>query len=72
MSGVTCRVCDLENAEGARFCSACGAALVQEKTGDALIGRTLAGKFRIESLLGMGPWGACTERRTWRSIGAWR
>ena len=28
MAGVVCRVCDLENAEGARFCSACGAALV--------------------------------------------
>jgi tetratricopeptide (TPR) repeat protein len=55
--GLTCRVCDLENADGARFCSACGAALVVEKSGDALVGKTLAGKFRIEKLLGNGAMG---------------
>ena len=57
MPGVTCRVCDLENAEGARFCSACGAALSADKSGDALVGKTIAGKFRIEKLLGNGAMG---------------
>jgi len=57
MSGATCRVCDLENAEGARFCSSCGAALQVEKSGDALLGKTIAGKFRIEKALGNGAMG---------------
>lgn len=50
-------MCDLENAEGARFCSACGAALQTEKGGDALVGTQVAGKFRIEKLLGNGAMG---------------
>jgi NADH pyrophosphatase NudC (nudix superfamily) len=37
MTEVVCRVCDLENAEGARFCSACGASLQQQKAGDAVV-----------------------------------
>ena len=57
MAGVVCRVCDLENAEGARFCSACGAALQVEKAADALVGTQVAGKFRIEKLLGNGAMG---------------
>jgi len=57
MAGVACKVCDLENAEGARFCSACGAALSAEKDGDALVGTQVAGKFRIEKLLGNGAMG---------------
>lgn len=57
MPGVVCRVCDLENAEGARFCSACGAALAAEKNADALVGTQVAGKFRIEKLLGNGAMG---------------
>jgi serine/threonine protein kinase/tetratricopeptide (TPR) repeat protein len=57
VAGLTCRVCDLENAGGARFCSACGAALVAEQHGDALVGKTIAGKFRIEKLLGNGAMG---------------
>ena len=57
MPGLTCRVCDLENAEGARFCSACGAALVVDQSGAALLGKTVAGKFRIEKLLGNGAMG---------------
>ncbi|MBI2389980.1 MAG: protein kinase [Deltaproteobacteria bacterium] len=57
MAGVVCRVCDLENAEGARFCSACGAALQAEKGGDALVGTQIAGKFRVEKLLGNGAMG---------------
>ena len=50
-------MCDLENAEGARFCSACGAALAAEPTSDALLGKTIAGKFRVERLLGNGAMG---------------
>jgi len=57
MAGVVCRVCELENAEGARFCSACGGALQTEKGGDALVGTQVAGKFRIEKLLGNGAMG---------------
>ncbi|MGZ6089742.1 MAG: protein kinase domain-containing protein, partial [Polyangiales bacterium] len=57
MTGTVCPVCDLENAEGARFCSSCGAALVKDKSGDALLGKTVAGKFRIEKLLGNGAMG---------------
>ncbi len=50
-------MCDLENAEGAQFCSACGAALAAEPTSDALLGKTIAGKFRVERLLGNGAMG---------------
>ena len=57
MAGAACRVCDLENAEGARFCSACGASLQTDKDGDALVGSQVAGKFRIEKLLGNGAMG---------------
>ncbi len=55
--GVTCPVCDLQNAEGARFCSSCGGPLVAEKGGDPLVGKTVHGKFRIEKLLGNGAMG---------------
>ncbi|MEO7092128.1 MAG: serine/threonine-protein kinase, partial [Polyangiales bacterium] len=57
MGGAVCKVCDLENAPGARFCSACGASLVVERQGDALLGKLVAGKFRIEKLLGHGAMG---------------
>ncbi|MBL8718915.1 MAG: protein kinase [Myxococcales bacterium] len=54
---LACKVCDFENADGARFCSACGAALTVKKDGDALLGTTIAGKFRVEKLLGNGAMG---------------
>lgn len=54
---LACRVCDFENADGARFCSACGAALSAKKDADALVGKTIAGKFRVEKLLGNGAMG---------------
>src|SRR3954467_309070 len=58
MGRSVCRVCDLENAEGARFCSACGASLVvAADKGEQLLGKTVAGKFRVEKLLGNGAMG---------------
>ncbi|MFI5301985.1 MAG: protein kinase, partial [Polyangiales bacterium] len=58
MSGPVCRVCNAENHDGAKFCSACGATLTApKKQSDPLIDTTLAGKFRIEKLLGNGAMG---------------
>ncbi|GAC1583209.1 MAG: hypothetical protein NVS3B20_13560 [Polyangiales bacterium] len=57
MPGPVCRVCTLENAEGARFCSACGGNLAVEKDSDPIVGKTIAGKFRVDKLLGRGGMG---------------
>ncbi|MCL2723205.1 MAG: serine/threonine-protein kinase [Polyangiaceae bacterium] len=53
-----CPSCHAAVDDNRPFCSACGAALPHEGPPDPLIGRTLAGKYKIVKLLGEGGMGA--------------
>ncbi|MBS2031674.1 MAG: protein kinase [Deltaproteobacteria bacterium] len=54
-----CAACGSDAGDIAKFCPSCGATVVRGNagSGDPFIGRTIAGKFRIESLLGEGGMG---------------
>ena len=54
----TCSSCSEPLQEGARFCPACGAKIVEDVPGqDPLLGRTLNDKYRILSEIGSGSMG---------------
>ena len=52
-----CPSCSGEAGEIARFCPSCGAAIVRAPQEDDLVGRIVAGKFRVEALIGEGGMG---------------
>jgi serine/threonine protein kinase len=52
-----CAACGSEAGDVARYCPACGATVHRLPTADPMVGRILAGKFRIEALLGEGGMG---------------
>jgi serine/threonine-protein kinase len=52
-----CAACGSDAGEIAKYCPSCGATVVRAGGGDPLLGRIIAGKFRVESLLGEGGMG---------------
>jgi len=55
---MTCPICSAQLKDGARFCPACGANLVNAVTGKLVAGRMLAGRYRIVRLIARGGMGA--------------
>jgi len=49
-----CPSCNADAGNVARFCPECGASVVHAPTSDDWVGRIVAGKFRIEALIGEG------------------
>ncbi len=56
---IQCPSCNHKSDDGAKFCPKCGAALVRApgSNDDDVVGRIVAGKFRIEALIGEGGMG---------------
>jgi serine/threonine-protein kinase len=56
---ILCPSCNRKNDDGAKFCPKCGSALVRAPGADDddVVGRIIAGKFRIEALIGEGGMG---------------
>ncbi len=52
-----CPSCNREAGEVAKFCPSCGAAIVRGPAGEDLVGRIVAGKYRVEALIGEGGMG---------------
>jgi serine/threonine-protein kinase len=52
-----CPSCSGEAGEIAKFCPSCGATIVRAPQEDDLVGRIVAGKFRVEALIGEGGMG---------------
>jgi serine/threonine protein kinase len=52
-----CPSCNREVGNVAKFCPACGASIVHGPTEDAYTGRIIAGKYRVEALIGEGGMG---------------
>ncbi len=52
-----CPSCNADAGDVAKFCPACGAAVVRVQGGDDYAGRIIAGKFRVEKLIGEGGMG---------------
>jgi serine/threonine protein kinase len=55
-----CQTCGTQMSPGARFCPKCGSGVVESPIApsDAYVGRTIEGRYRIESKLGSGGMGA--------------
>jgi len=58
-----CHNCNLSNVDTARFCFGCGAELVRADKQDALIGRTIENKYRLDAKLGAGGMGTVYRSR---------
>jgi tRNA A-37 threonylcarbamoyl transferase component Bud32 len=52
-----CPSCNSDAGEVAKFCPSCGAAIVRGPVGEEIVGRTVAGKYRVEALIGEGGMG---------------
>jgi hypothetical protein len=55
--GLRCDQCHTVNVDAARFCAKCGSALMVPRDQDPLIGTVIAGRFRIQSIIGEGGMG---------------
>jgi serine/threonine-protein kinase len=57
MRPVLCPSCNAETGEVSKFCPACGGPIVRATVAEDIVGKLIAGKFRVESLLGEGGMG---------------
>ncbi len=55
-----CPACSHQNADGARFCSSCGA-LLSVEPGEGLVGQTLGGRYAVRRVIGEGGMGVVYE-----------